>query len=563
MLGLPPPGDALDYDWLRELTQEQFDVLVRTIPPEDRYALLAWIEEQMPPPPPWTPHAYQVPPPVEEPWFGWLLMGGRGIGKTATITHYMDDHANGPPCFRGKVPHRMGIIAPTFGDASASIVHGEDGIAVINPDVKRISMDGFSFVRWPNGSIAYLFGVNTQKDVQRLRARTNRCLDVREEIAAWPYLRDGMDQADFGLRGGPHPRWIGATTPRPRPTIRALDADTDIVKSKATTADNPSLDPEVKKRLYDRFGNTTLGRQELYGDILEEVSGALWRQELIEQWRVAVEDVPRLLRVRTYVDPSWGTTNDECGIVVCGLGANRHVYVLDDLSARTTPEEWALLAAMGKMPPRGKDGQWAVDVKDPEAFPPKSWFGRRSEMVKAEKNFQAWQVRDAMKLASTALGRRIPFDLVNASQGKRLRAEPVMMAYEQGRVHHVGRWPELEWQMTTWVPPEAGEDAGDPGDPEETPGGAEGQDSSKWSPDRLDALVYGVTDLLLRPGAGTGKVEVADGRVPQTKIVQGEGKAMTQPMVGGIPAVTRQGRLLERQMAERRQASSRGRNAER
>ena len=219
--------------------------------------------------------------------------------------------------------------------------------------------------------------------------------------------------------------------------------------STATTNDNPHLAELDRERLYDQFGNTSIGMQELEGQIIDEVDGALWTQELIDQWRVTADEVPKLLRVRTYVDPSWGTKNDECGIIVCGLGVNKHVYVLADLSKRTTPLEWALIAALGHTPVKGPDGEYLEGELEPTVFV----GGRPSEKVIAEKNFQGEQVKMAMLLARQEIGRYIPFGYINSSQGKRLRAEPVHLFHERGRVHMVGQHPGLEFQLTSWIRP--------------------------------------------------------------------------------------------------------------
>jgi phage terminase large subunit-like protein len=533
-------------EWVLQLDREQLVALKQQLPPHLQDALDTRLIEVAGEPEPWEPHPHQTIP-WDEDWFGFLLMGGRGAGKTAAVTHAMDEHANGPPCLRGKVAHRMGIIAPTVGDASASIVNGEDGLTVINPLVREVTRKGSTLAVWPNGAEAYLFGVNTRNDVDRLRAKGNRCFDVREEIAAWRWLKDGMAQADLGLRLG-LARWVGATTPRPRPTIRKLDVNPIVLKSRATTDDNPDLSPEVRQRLYDEYGNTRLGLQELKGLILDEVTGALWGQELIEQYRVQADQVPPLVRVRTYVDPSWGTTNDECGIVVCGLGINRHVYVLADLSKRLTPLEWGILAVLGYLP--AADERVGAEPREFYGYKAGVPIGRRSERVVGEGNFQGEQVRLNMKLVSVQIGRRVPFSLVTASKGKRLRAEPVHLAHEQGRVHIVGSMPGLEFQLTNWVPPSPSDhgDERDSGDPDIPEGSDE---ESEWSPDRLDAFVFGVTDLILGRGASVGKVEVADGRVEKQKT-EPSGSTGLGVKIGQIPVATRQGRLAAEQLKGKR-----------
>lgn len=492
----------LDLDeqmlWLTDpkTSVEEIEAVLAIFPQHERDAIIAYIDAIRIPVAPWVPLPHQIPPPVSEDWSGWLLLAGRGVGKTAAVTHWLNDHALGPPCLRGPVPHRMRIIAPTLGDASASVVHGDDGLAVINPEVREITRKGGTVVVWPNGAYAYLLGVSTKKDVDRLRAHSNSCADLREEVAAWPYLKEGMEQAAFGLRRG-LARWVGATTGRPRPTMRRLIKDSRIRITTAETRDNPHLPKAVTDDLYERYENTHLGQQELKGQVLDEVGGALWSQELIEQYRVTVQQVPELRRVRTYVDPSWGTTNDECGIIVAGLGVDKHVYILSDLSKKTTPLEWGMLAAVGRLPRKGQN---------PRDVPPREWFGKRSELVGYETNYQGETVRLTMKATAQAIGRRVRTRPINASKGKRLRADPVLLAFEQGRVHIVGpSMPGLEFQLTSWVPPEAGKDAGDPGDPEEntTDGGP---DPSKWSPDRLDAMVFAVTDLIYGPGAGLNRI---------------------------------------------------------
>jgi phage terminase large subunit-like protein len=262
--------------------------------------------------------------------------------------------------------------------------------------------------------------------------------------------------------------------------------DDPIVRiSRAKTSDNPHLAPEMRERLYEMYGNTRVGLQELEAQILEEVTGALWTQELIEQHRVTSDQVPPLRRVRTYVDPSWGTTNDECGIIVAGLAENKHIYILADLSKRTTPAEWGLIAALGYLPAKGVN---------PADAPFREWYGKRSERVVFEANYQGEQVRLVARATAREINRRIICKPVIASRGNRIRAEPVHMLYERGRCHHVGHFPGLEFQLTNWIPPEVSKDSGDPGDPQPALDG-DPTEGSGWSPDRLDALVFAGTDL--------------------------------------------------------------------
>lgn len=430
----------------------------------------------------WKPLPHQVPPdPLDPTWLVWLLLAGRGAGKTDACAHAMDEHAKGPPCLPG-VPggHRMAIIAPTKGDASDACVNGPSGLRAHNPTIQEVTRKGGTFVLWPNGAEAKEFGAYTKQDVERLRAGGNRCFVWVEELAAWRYLRACWNHMMFGLRLGPHPRVVASTTPKNRPHLRKIiDAATTVLTT-ATTDDNPHLAKATRERLIATYAHTRLGKQELLGQMLEDVEGALWNDGMIEPHRL--EEHPRLRRIAVAVDPSWGTTNDECGIIVAGKGWDDQGYVLADYSIRGGPQAWAENAA--------------------EAF----WTWEADALL-AEGNFQGEQVRLAMKQVKHPRGAP-PFRLVNASRGKQLRAEPVVMLYEQGRIHHVGPLPLLEHQMTTWVPSEPKDEDAD--DEEGTlvtqAGGTESQESetdddeplpSSFSPDRVDALVFALTDLML------------------------------------------------------------------
>jgi phage terminase large subunit-like protein len=441
----------------------------------------------------WEPRPHQVPPEgvAGVDWFLWLMLGGRGAGKTDACAAYMNAHALGPPCLHGPVPHRMAIIAPTLGDASESCVNGPSGLRAHNPSVVEQSRKGGTFVTWPNGAQAKIFGAYTKQDPERLRAGGNRCMAWLEEIAAWRYLAECWKHTRLGLlRLGPHPHAIASTTPRNRPTVKSLIQMSTASSSltRATTADNPHLPVQIREALYKEYGGTRLGQQELEGEMIDEVIGALWNNEQIEACRVAPQDAPaERLRMIIAVDPSWGTTNDEVGIVAGFLGPDNHAYVLEDLSAILAPAAWGEVVAH-------------------------AYDRLQADRVIAEGNFQGEQVKLVMKAATVATEIQVNFALVHASRGKVLRAEPVVGLYEQGRVHHVGRMVGLEHQMTHWVPPrnvdeETGFDAGDPdrGVREEDPELEEGETSeepipSDYSPDRVDALVFLVTELLLGPG---------------------------------------------------------------
>jgi phage terminase large subunit-like protein len=272
-----------------------------------------------------------------------------------------------------------------------------------------------------------------------------------DELAAYRYV-DAWDQLQFGLRLGEHPRIIVTTTPRPTPLIRALAGrkDGSVVTTKGSTFDNAAnLAPAALLELQARYNNTRLGRQELYGEILEDVEGALWTKGLID--RAKLDKAPPLSRIVVSIDPAITNTDasDETGIIVCGADASGHGYVLGDYSFRGSPLDWA---------------SKAVAVFDEY----------KADSLLVEVNQGGDMVSAVLKQIRLGL----PIREVRAHVGKRLRAEPVAAMYEQGRIHHIGDFPLLEDQMTIWTP----------NDPN--------------SPDRIDAMVQGFSDLL-------GKVSIA------------------------------------------------------
>ena len=373
-------------------------------------------------------------------------MAGRGAGKTDAMAHYVNKHVLGPACSSTLMGgHRIGIVAPTLGDAVVACVNGPSGLRAHNPGVQLVHGTGGAHVEWPNGAQAYLFSTDDARSVDRLRAGGNRCLDWWEELAAWPMLDEGYDQAVLGLRIGTHPRAVASTTPRNRKKLRDLIGRTDTVTRHATTDDNPFLAAAVRQRYQDVFGGTHVGRQELGGELIEDVLGALWQRDLLEQNRVT--HAPDLVRIVVAIDPSGGNDEGhaECGIVAAGKGTDGQGYILRDVSERLSPERWASRAVQ-------------------------QYHELKADRILAEANFGGAMVQSTIR----AVDPNVPVKLVTASRGKRLRAEPVAALDEQGKLHHVGMLPTLEDQMCSWVP-----DSGDP------------------SPDRLDARVWAITELML------------------------------------------------------------------
>jgi phage terminase large subunit-like protein len=235
------------------------------------------------------------------------------------------------------------------------------------------------------------------------------------------------------------------TTPKPRPKLLELLKDPRTVLTTAHTDDNPHLHPDVRQELYNQYGGTRLGRQELAAEILTDVPGALWTRDKLEENRV--REAPPMLRIVVAIDPSGGSTEGhaEVGIVAAGRGQDAHAYVLRDVSDRLAPERWA---------------RRAVQL----------YHELKADRIIAEGNYGGAMVEATIK----AVDPTVPVKLVNASRGKQLRAEPVSALDEQGRIHHVGMLAELEDQLCNWVP-----------------------DSGDASPDRLDARVWAITELML------------------------------------------------------------------
>lgn len=388
--------------------------------------------------------------PLGHEWTYWVLMAGRGSGKTDAGAYNVNAHAEGPACISGPVPHRIAVAAPTLGDARKTCVKGESGLLRHNPAVRFRFTDGELF--WPNGSQGAIFGAYTPEDVERWRG-PQHCFIWADELAAWRYLAECWEMMDFGFRLGPHPQGIVTTTGKPRPTLKTLLASPESVITRAGTSDNPHLAQRVRDRLYDRYRGTRLERQELQGGIVEDVEGAYWTMDLIERLRAFT---PPMRRIVVAVDPAVTKTetSDETGIIAAGLGIDAQGYILEDVSLKGHPAEWARVAVS-------------------------TYHRLGADRIVAESNNGGEMVEHTIH----TIDPNVPVRLVTASRGKRIRAEPVAALYEQGRVHHA-RGADLalvEDQMCSW--------SASDGDA---------------SPDRLDALVWAITELMLGSAWGSG-----------------------------------------------------------
>lgn len=384
----------------------------------------------------------QLPPDGD--WATWLYVAGRGAGKTRTAAEWLAYQALTIP------NSRWAVVAPTFGDGRDTCIEGESGLqSILN---RYGAIRGYNrsqgSIRLRNGSILQVF---SGEEPERLRGPQHHGAWV-DELAAFKYPREAWDQLQFGLRLGVKPQTIISTTPRPKPLIRDLlkRDDGSVVVTRGSTFDNaPNLAPSALAEFLARYEGTRIGRQELHGELLEDVDGALWSWARIEQDRLT--QLPEnIVRRVVSVDPAVtnNDSSDETGIVVVSRDRDGHGYVEGDHSMRGTPNEWAARV---------------INVYDEY----------ECDHIIVEVN----QGGDMVAQTLRTIRPHLPIREVRASKGKRLRAEPISALYEQGKVHHVGVFESLETQMTTWTP-----------------------DDPK-SPDRLDALVHGLTDLMESGGA--------------------------------------------------------------
>jgi phage terminase large subunit-like protein len=371
-------------------------------------------------------------------WSYWLILAGRGFGKTRTGAETVREWV--------KTNQYVNLIGATADDARDIMVEGESGILAVCPkDERPYYKKHESKLEWPNGAISLIF---TADKPDRLRGKQH-CKLWADELASWRYM-DAWDQAKFGLRLGDNPQALITTTPRPLKVLKEIMEDNKTVVTRGSTYDNKAnLAPSFFDSIITRYEGTRIGRQELNAELLDDMPGALWTRASIDDHRKSPASLPDMERIVVSVDPS--VTNnegsDETGIICSGKGTDGHAYVWADSSGRMSPNQW---------------GKVSVSLYHSES----------ADIIVAETNNGGDMVEDTIR----AVDNNVNVKQVRASRGKVTRAEPIAALYEQGRVHHVGALDTLEDQMVSFT-------------------SDFDRKSQGYSPDRVDALVWGITEL--------------------------------------------------------------------
>lgn len=385
----------------------------------------------------------QLEPPGD--WVVWLQLAGRGFGKTRSGAEWIRDRVK-------QGARRIAFVAQTPGDARDVMVEGESGILAVSPPHERPNYEPSKRrLTWKNGAVATIYSAF---EPDQLRG-PNHDTAWADELASWEYGQETWDMLMFGLRIGDKPRVVVTTTPKPVSLIRMLAADPTVAVTTGSTYENlDNLSPSFFQRVVTKYEGTSLGEQELHAKILTEAPGALWTRETLAKAKVDAsgtpwEKAPDLVRVVVGVDPAAKnkSNSNETGIIIAGVDTRGHGWVVGDRSARLSPDGW---------------GRRVCSAYD----------DHEADRVVAETNNGGDMVAATIRTVDP----KVAIREVTASRGKHTRAEPVAALYEQGKVHHVGNFPALEDQLCTWVP----------GDTDDTE-----------SPDRLDALVWALTDLMV------------------------------------------------------------------
>lgn len=380
-----------------------------------------------------------------KPWRTWAYLGGRGSGKTRAGAEWVRAVALG--LWQGEATaRRIALVGPTQHHVRAVMIDGVSGLMAIHPPHERPRLEASKGqLVWPNGTIAQAFSAEDPEGLRGPQFDAAWC----DELGRWSRAGRAWDMLQFGLRLGTAPRQVVTTTPRAIAILKRILADPATATTRARTADNAAnLAPSFLAEITRIYAGTALGRQELDGEIVTERADALWQRKWMAEARI--DRPPELVRIVVAVDPPvTATANaDTCGIVVAGLGPDNRAYVLADRSLQgRDPATWARAAVA-------------------------AYRDFAADRIVAEVN----QGGDLVVNVIRQIDANVPVGKVYATRGKFLRAEPVAALYGEGRIVHVGEFPALENQMCDFGPE----------------GLSEGR-----SPDRVDALVWAITELML------------------------------------------------------------------
>jgi phage terminase large subunit-like protein len=382
-------------------------------------------------------------------WSIWLILAGRGWGKTLTGAQDMAWFG------LSNNESRIAIVAPTFADGRDTCIEGESGLLSILDEKLHIANYNRSLgeIVLHNGSRFKTFSADSPERLRGPQHHRAWC----DELGSWKYS-ETWDQLMFGLRLGEHPKVVVTTTPKPIPIVKELAKRKDVLITTGSTFENKdNLAEAAISQLRERYEGTRLGRQELYAEILEDVEGSLWSRDMIESAMIKYnEKTPNYKRIVIAVDPAVTANkrSDETGIVVCASDFQGKYYILNDLSGKYSPDAWAKKV-----------------VQTYESY--------KADKVIAEVNNGGDLVEKVVK----TVDRNVNYKSVRATRGKFVRAEPIAALYEQKRVKHLDRFNLLEDQLCTYNP-----------------------ELTSQSPDRLDALVWGLTELSARSGIANWKI---------------------------------------------------------
>ncbi len=383
----------------------------------------------------------QLTPKDSEDWNIWLILAGRGWGKTRTGAMDALIYAMRHPDVQ------VAVVTPTFGDLKRTAFEGPSGILRHIPEgcLMRGRGQGYNSsgaaIKLANGSQILGFSATEPDRLRGPQFHRAWC----DELAAWRYT-ETFDQLMFSLRLGSQPKCIITTTPRPTQLVQDLIKRDDTIVTRGSTFENAeNLADSTLKMLREKYEGTTLGRQELYAEIIDKVEGALWTPNMIDDARIPESEERELTQIVIAIDPAVTANekSDETGIVVCGKDSQNHFFVLEDASGKYTPDGWAREVV-------------------------RLFYEWQADRCVAEVNNGG----DLVERLLRSVDKHIPYRAVHATRGKLIRAEPVSALYEQGRVHHLGSFPALENQMCTYT-----------------------ADRNQPSPDRLDALVWGISEM--------------------------------------------------------------------